>query len=220
MLRLLIPLSLGACHKGQSKHPIPSNSICHTNIIIFCMDYDYIISCLPFPRTMGCCVLGWEVGVLSVYSTNTFWFTRNAHLQGAPSLVGKRDTHAVWQNCMREHQFYEHSEEGVIKLAPWRLEKPIGKKRHPRRVLQDEEELARVKEYWMHYLKWEPGQERLLDESFLIIRFRSTGHPFFFQSCSFWWLLVLSLTRLAANSRPISTHWQIKKKDILDFLYL
>ena len=54
---------------------------------------------------------------------------------------------------MREHQFYEHSEEGVIKLAPWRLEKPIGKKRHPRRVLQDEEEWARVKEYWMHYLK-------------------------------------------------------------------
>ena len=56
MLRLLIPLSFGASHEDQSKQPTPSNSICHTNIIILCMDNDCIISCLPFPRALSWCV--------------------------------------------------------------------------------------------------------------------------------------------------------------------
>lgn len=53
MPRLLFPLALGASHEGQSKQPT-FNSICCINIMIFCMDYDCIIPCLPFPRALGC----------------------------------------------------------------------------------------------------------------------------------------------------------------------
>lgn len=37
-----------------------------------------------------------------------------------------------------------HPEEGVIKFAPRRMRKALWRKRHLRRVLQDEEELARI----------------------------------------------------------------------------
>lgn len=57
---------------GQSKQPTPFNSICYTNLIIFCMGYDYGPS---FSQGTGlvCVCGGWWGGVvLFIYPTNSF----------------------------------------------------------------------------------------------------------------------------------------------------
>lgn len=118
---------------------------------------------------------------------NKYWLRCSAHLQGACILVGKVHKYKVIQLC-----------EEVVKFAPRKLKKAFWRRIRLSRMLQNEEELARIIETFDvlskvrsslgSFLRWELGLrtrsplEHPVTLFLLVLFFSDSSQPGFYQT--------------------------------------